>query len=128
MRPGALSPIAVGAVLAVLAVAAVGVAFYLGSVGPAAHTAELAADARVVLIVVAPDAQGVTLPVCIAVYPALASGPASESVDPGQRATVSGTSAHTLAGAYPFGGGKAVAEAYGATHSVATPHWIAIDA
>jgi anionic cell wall polymer biosynthesis LytR-Cps2A-Psr (LCP) family protein len=48
------------------------------------------------------------------------------TIDPEQRVQVPGTSAQTLADAYPFGGGKAVAEAYAQISSQAVPEWVAI--
>ena len=128
MKRTGLPSAAVGALLAVVVVAVAGVALYLGSTLTPSRSAKPAPDSRVALIVVAPDAHGVTLPITIATYPLLASGPASESVDPSERAVVSGTSARSLGAAYPFGGGKAIAEAYGAARAVAAPHWIVIEA
>lgn len=48
-------------------------------------------------------------------------------VDPDRKAAVSGTSASTLAQAYPFGGGAAVASAYASSEGVAVPAWIALE-
>ena len=49
-----------------------------------------------------------------------------EYVDATAEVTISGTSYETLQDAYAFGGGAAVAEAYGRLQGVETPAWLAL--
>jgi hypothetical protein len=95
--------------------------------GLAGRSEELPADARVMLVVVAPDLRGIATPVAVTLYPAFPSGPASEPVNPETSVTVSGTSANTLRAAYPFGGGAALSTGIGQARGIPAPYWIVVD-
>lgn len=124
MGGSVLRVVVIGIALALLVVAAGAIAAVtgvlpIGSLKPEVPT-------KVLVVVTAPNedaSQVAALPFLLQVQ---GQTFAPTPIDPEQRVQVSGTSAQTLADAYPFGGGKAVAEAYAQLSGQGVPDWIAV--
>lgn len=116
---------AIGAIAALAVAVMVGGAIVLKRVADASKTPEVPSAVLVVLTASDKEASQVAaLPVLLKSE----NGTVTVTlVDPDRKAAVSGTSASTLAQAYPFGGGAAVAGAYANAVGTAVPAWIALE-
>lgn len=83
------------------------------------------AGAPVLVIAVMPDAAGVEVPRVIDEYRTDGAMTIVRSIDPSMAAVVSGTSAQTLAQAFVFGGGRAIASSL-TSGGVEPPSWIVV--
>jgi len=81
----------------------------------------------VLVAFVLPDETGVQVPRVLDVYTRSGSGWSIASVSPTLPAVVSGTSGRTLADAYVFGGGDALASAYSAGTTTPAAAWVVVD-
>lgn len=116
----------VGALLAVLVVAGLAAAFALGVVPGVADRTAQASDGPVLVALVLPDAEGVTVVRVLTIFVRAGDVLRATSVDPLTSATVPGTSATTLAEAYSFGGGAGVADAYAQLNSSKDLPWVVV--
>lgn len=124
MGGSVLRVVMIGIVLALVVVAAGAVAAMMGvlPIGPVKPDV----PTKLLVVVTAPNkdaSQVAALPFLLQVE---AQALVPSTIDPDQRVQVPGTSAQTLADAYPFGGGKAVAEAYAQVTGQEVPEWVAI--
>jgi hypothetical protein len=112
-----------------LAIATVAVAAVLLATGVVSlpKSPEAAAQGPVLVVLVLPDESGVQVPRVLDVYTRSGSGWSIASVSPTLPAVVSGTSGRTLADAYVFGGGNALASAYSAGSSTPASAWVVVD-
>jgi hypothetical protein len=116
----------VGALLAVLVVAGLAAAFALGVVPGAADRTAQASDGPVLVALVLPDADGITVVRVLTVFERAGDVLRATAVDPLTSATVPGTSATTLAEAYSFGGGAGVANAYAQLNGARDLPWVVV--
>ena len=116
----------VGGLLGLLAVAGVVTLAMSGVLGTGAQRAQASADAPVLVALVLPDAAGANLPRVIDLYTRANGKLTLTSVDPEHAATVPGTSGKTLADAYTYGGGAALAKAYAQLNHTDEPAWVVI--
>jgi len=115
-----------GGVLGLVTVAVVVGLVLFGVVRTGAKRAQASAEEPVLVALALPNADGVNVPRAIDLYARVNGTLTLTAVDPGQAATVSGTSAKTLADAYTFGGGAALADAYALSGSAAAPAWVVV--
>lgn len=117
----------VGACAGIVVVGVVVVLAVSGVFGPARGDARTArGDALCALVL--PDENGVVRPRVIDVVSRTATGWVAVSVSPTLSAVVPGTSGHTLADAYTFGGGSGLLDAYNASGHGRVEHWVTVDA
>ncbi|MDR3687702.1 MAG: hypothetical protein P4L93_12190 [Coriobacteriia bacterium] len=116
----------IGAGLAVFTVAVAAVLLATGVVS-LPKSPQTAAQGPVLVALVLPDESGVQVPRVLDVYTRTQSGWSIASVLPTLPAVVSGTSGGTLADAYVFGGGDALASAYSAGHPTPVSAWVVVD-
>lgn len=116
----------VGALLAVLVVAGLAAAFTLGVVPGAADRTAQASEGPVLVALVLPDADGVTVVRVLTVFERAGDVLRATAVDPLTSATIPGTSATTLAEAYSFGGGAGVANTYSLLNGSSDPLWVVV--
>jgi len=116
----------VGGVLGLVTVAAVVWLAVSGVLPTGAKRAQASAEGPVLVALVLPDADGVNVPRAIDLYARVNGKLTLTVVDPDQAATVSGTSARTLADAYTFGGGAALARAYTQGAGADEPAWVVV--
>lgn len=117
--------IAIGAGAGLLVVVIVGFMAMAGLLSGSAGQAAAPAGPVLVMLVM-PDAEGVFVPRTIDLYTPLGEFTTVRSIDPSSAASVSGTTAQTLADAYSFGGGAAVAAAFAGTENAAAPGWVVV--
>ena len=124
MSVGRVVLIGGGLAIAMMAVAAVLLATGVVSLP---KSPESAAQGPVLVALVLPDEAGVQVPRVLDVYVRNQSGWTIASVSPTLPAVVSGTSGRTLADAYVFGGGDALASAYSAGSNTPASAWVVVD-
>ena len=116
----------IGGGIAVLVVALVVVLLVTG-VLTLPNSPEASARGPVLVALVLRDESGVRVPRVVDVYTRTQAGWAITSVSPTLPAVVSGTSGRTLADAYVFGGGDALAKAYSAGSRTSASAWVVVD-
>jgi hypothetical protein len=116
----------IGAVVAVIVIGAVSAALLAGVFGPAPK-ASSTVDGPVIVALVLPNEAGVQEPRVLDVYTGNASGWSVKSVSPSLPVVVSGTTGKTLADAYVFGGGAALARAYSNLGRGQVCSWVVVD-
>ena len=116
----------VGGLLGLATVAVVIWLVLSGALPTGAKRAQASAEGPVLVALVLPDADGVNVPRAIELYARMNGKLTLTAIDPDQEATVSGTSAKTLADAYTFGGGGALADAYALSGGADEPAWVVV--
>lgn len=125
MGSGTGRAVLIGGVLGLVCVIAVFAAVATGVFSAAENGT--ATDGPILVALVLPDADGVRTLRSLELYARKGESMRITSIDPLTEATVPGTSATNLAGAYAFGGGDGLAMAYAESADGVVPTWIAVD-
>lgn len=115
-----------GGLLGLATVAIVAWLVLSGLVPTGDERTQASAEGPVIVALVLPDANGVNVPRVIDLYSRADGKLTLTTIDPEQSATVSGTSAKTLADAYTFGGGAALVRAHALGSGATEPAWIVV--
>jgi hypothetical protein len=115
-----------GAIVALVVIGAASAALLSGALGPVPKAGG-PVDGPVIVALVLPNESGVQEPRVLDVYTRNASGWSVKSVSPSLPVVVSGTTGKTLADAYVFGGGAALARAYSSLGRGQARSWVVVD-
>lgn len=121
-----LRAVLIGAVAALVLVGLVVALVFLG-VFPSGSSSDVRTDGAVAVALVLPDQDGVVTLRVLDVYTPSGGNWSIRSVSPTTPAVVSGTSGTSLADAYSFGGGDALAEALSEQAGLPVSGWVAVD-
>lgn len=113
--------------LAALVVVGVVVGIVLLGVLPSGSSSDVPADGAVAVALVLPDQDGVITLRVLDVYNPSGGNWSIRSVSPTTAAVVSGTSGTSLADAYSYGGGDALAEALSTQAGLPVSGWVTVD-
>jgi hypothetical protein len=116
----------IGAAAALVLVGAV-VALALLGVLPSGSSSDIPAEGAVAVALVLPDQDGVVTLRVLDIYSPSGAKWSLRSVSPTTPAVVSGTSGTSLADAYSFGGGDALAEALSKQAGLPVSGWVTVD-
>jgi hypothetical protein len=121
-----LRAVLIGAAAALVLVGVV-VALALLGVLPSGSPSDVPADGAVAVALVLPDQDGVVTLRVLDVYSPSGANWSVRSVSPTTPAVVSGTSGTSLADAYSYGGGDALAEALSTQAGLPVSGWVSVD-